>query len=167
MQTPVGALGRGLVAGAIGTGVMTGYQILVARLRAGDQEEAGDDGPPADPWEEAPAPALVAKRVIEGVFRREVSPDRIGLLTNATHWAYGVGWGGLYGLMAGSARGSRPLRDGLAFGAGVWGASYATLVPMGIYEPPWDYPASELALDASYHLAYGLGVAGAWRALGG
>ncbi len=43
------------------------------------------------------------------------------------------------------------------------GFSYATLVPLGIYEPPWKYPPKELAIDLSYHLVYGLGVAGAYR----
>jgi hypothetical protein len=32
----------------------------------------------------------VAKRVIEGVFRREVPAERIGLLTDVTHWAHGT-----------------------------------------------------------------------------
>jgi hypothetical protein len=28
---------------------------------------------------------------------------------------------------------------------------------MGLYEPPWRYPPSQLALDLSYHLVYGAG----------
>lgn len=43
------------------------------------------------------------------------------------------------------------------FGTGVWLVSYLTLVPMGLYQPPWRYPPGELALDLSYHLAYGVG----------
>jgi hypothetical protein len=43
------------------------------------------------------------------------------------------------------------------FGTAVWVASYLTLVPMGIYRAPWRYPPVELALDLSYHLAYGAG----------
>lgn len=167
-MTPIGALTRGLVAGAIGTAIMTGYQMLVAKAReaaADDEPAASDDGPPADPWEEAPAPAQVARRVIEGVFHREVPAERIELLTNVAHWAYGVGWGGLAGLVFGSGGRTRPLRDGLLFGSGVWGASYAGLVPMGIYEPPWEYPPTELGLDFSYHAVYGLGVASAFRLL--
>jgi hypothetical protein len=54
---------------------------------------------------------------------------------------------------------------GLIFGVGVWGLSYAQLVPMGLYEPPWKYPARELAKDVSYHLVYGLGVAGSYEVL--
>jgi hypothetical protein len=54
---------------------------------------------------------------------------------------------------------------GVELGTGVWTASYVELVPLGIYRPPWKYPANELALDLSYHLVYGIAVAGAYAAL--
>jgi hypothetical protein len=44
---------------------------------------------------------------------------------------------------------------GIGYGLGVWSASYAQLVPLGIYEPPWNYPLREVALDLGYHLVYG------------
>ena len=40
-----------------------------------------------------------------------------------------------------------------------------TLVPMGLYEPPWKYSPSELGFDLSYHLAYGAGVGAGYRLL--
>jgi hypothetical protein len=43
--------------------------------------------------------------------------------------------------------------------------SYVELVPMGLYELPWAYPAKDLALDLSYHLVYGAGLAGGYRLL--
>jgi hypothetical protein len=55
--------------------------------------------------------------------------------------------------------------SGVALGAGVWAASYAELVPLGVYEPPWKVPPDELALDLSYHLVYGVAVAGVFAAL--
>lgn len=36
---------------------------------------------------------------------------------------------------------------------------------MGIYEPPWKYPARTLANDLGYHLSYGAGVALAHSAI--
>jgi hypothetical protein len=51
------------------------------------------------------------------------------------------------------------------FGSAVWASSYAELVPMGIYELPWKYKPQELALDLSYHLAYGLATAVAFAGL--
>jgi hypothetical protein len=164
--TPLGALARGLVAGALGTAAMTGHQALVARARSGGGDEGGGRQESGDPWEEAPAPAKVARRLIEGLLHREVPAERIGLLSTATHWTYGTMSGALYGLVEGSKQ-PRPLADGLVFGTAVWVLSYATLVPMGIYDPPTDYPPSELAIDWTYHAVYGAAVAAAYRALPG
>ncbi|HUB99547.1 MAG TPA: hypothetical protein VMS11_06970 [Solirubrobacterales bacterium] len=52
--TPLGAIGRGLAAGFAGTAAMT-----------------------------ASAPAQLARRVIEGVFQKQVPAARIGFLTEA------------------------------------------------------------------------------------
>lgn len=164
--TPLGALLRGFAAGLVGTAAMTAYQELVSwtkRSRAGDSGKT--DSSPND-WHQAPAPAQVGKRLIEGLFQYEVSPDRIPLLTHAMHWAYGIGWGGVYGIVQGTAE-SSPLRHGLVFGTGVWGMSYIELVPMGLYRPPWVYSIQTLATDLSYHLVYGVSVAAAYEVLQG
>src|SRR5438067_11328174 len=65
-------------------------------------------------------------------------------------WGYGTSWGAAYGLIQRTAPGP-PLRRGLLFGTGVWALSYVTLVPVGLYQPPWKYP-SALVLDLSSHL---------------
>lgn len=36
---------------------------------------------------------------------------------------------------------------------------------MRLAPPVWEYPPTEMALDLSYHLVYGLGVAGAYGLL--
>lgn len=161
-MSPLGALAHGLVAGAVGTAAMTAAQEAVSRVRGGGSSSGGDDGAPS--WDEAPAPAVVARRILEGVFGLDVPPERIGVLTNAMHWGYGTAWGSVYGLVQGTAR-VHPLVHGLVFGAGVWGASYAQLVPMGLYAPPWEYGPKTLAPDLGYHAAYGLATAGAYAAL--
>lgn len=162
--TPLSAVSQGALAGLVGTGLMTAWQTLAAKLQnSGDEPEPQSD-PPQDPWEQASAPAKVAKRVGEGVFKREVSADLIPLLTNAMHWGYGIGWATAYAI-ATAARRNSGLRRGAGFGATVWAMSYAQLVPMGLYEPPWKYPPKELALDLSYHLVYGVGVASAFKTI--
>ena len=158
--TPLGALGRGLLAGIAGTAVMTAYQELMAKA---NDSKAGDDAK-APTWEDAPAPAQVARRILKGLFREDVPAEKIPLLTNVVHWAYGTAWGGAYGLVQGTVR-THPLLNGAIFGASVWGLSYAQLVPMGLYQPPWEYPAKTVAKDLSYHLLYGLGVAASFDAL--
>ena len=161
-MTLIEKVARGLVAGVLGTVAMTGWQELAARL----QSSGGQDGQeqPSDPWESAPVPAQVARKIGEGLFGLEVPAERIPLLTNVMHWSYGTGWGAIYGLASGSARRRHALRRGALFGTLVWAMSYAQLVPVGLYAPPWTYPPQELALDLSYHVVYGLG-AGAGLAL--
>ena len=141
---------------------MTAWQELSTKLQSsgedrGSGETAASGVAEPDPWEHASAPAKVGRKILEDVFGYEVPPEKIGLLTNVMHWGYGTSWGALYGLIRGTAA-RRALRSGLLFGTGVWATSYLTLVPVGIYQPPWKYPPKELALDLSYHLAYGAGV---------
>jgi hypothetical protein len=162
-MTPLGAISRGLVAGAIGTAAMDGYQRLAGALRNSDSSSSDESNGPKD-WSKAPAPAQVGRRIIKGVFKRDVSADHIALLTNAVHWAYGISWGALYGILQASIRGNAMAR-GVAFGTGVWGTAYVVLPAMKLYKPMWEYPPKTLVVDLSYHLAYGIGVAGAYRVL--
>ncbi len=168
--TPLGAVARGLVAGAAGTAVMTAVQELSMKLQASDEQEGSEQQAeqqqPSDPWEQASAPAKVARKVARGVFDQDISPDKIGPLTHAMHWGYGTSWGAVFGLLEGTSRG-RPLRRGVLFGAGVWVMSYVQLVPMGLYEPPWKYSPKDVAMELGYHLAYGAGLGTAWGALDG
>lgn len=154
---------KGLIAGAAGTAAMTGHQEVRQRLaRRGAQQEAenakADDSERADPWESAPAPAQVGKRVIEAVLGWRVPPQAIPALAQVMHWSYGTLWGGVYAVVRESSR-RRARLLGPLFGVGVWALSYAQLVPLGIYEPPWTYPAGELADELGYHLTYGTTVA--------
>ena len=145
---------------------MTAWQELAARLESDEAESSSNGGPPADPWESAPAPAKVARKFAQDVLHRDVPPERIGLLTNVMHWGTGTGWGVVYGLLPGRAR-RGPLLQGALFGTLVWASSYAQLVPMGIYELPWKYPPGVLGLDLSYHLVYGVGTGVGHRAIAG
>lgn len=160
LPTPLGAIARGPAARVIGTAAMTLHQKAISRIQSSRSCDrlCGDGDAPQDPWKEAPTPALVGKRVIEGVFHRRVPADRIGALTTFMHWAYGIAWGGVYGTVQGTVR-ANPALLGPSFGAAVWAASYAELVPMGLYDPPWNYPPKTLANDLGYHATYGAGVA--------
>jgi len=149
--TPLGAVGRGLLAGAVGTAAMTAVQTAVAKARG---EEAST------------TPATVAKRVGEGVLHRDVPDDEATTqkLNQAMHWSYGTTWGAVYGLAQGTREAS-VARGGPAFGAFVWGASLLQLPAMKLAPPVWEYPPLELALEVGYHVVYGLGVAAAYAAL--
>jgi hypothetical protein len=143
----------GLAAGVVGTAAMTAVQELLARLK---DDDAGG--------EEEPAPAQAVRKAL-GVAGIEPPRSWTPFLAQGAHWLYGVGWGGVYGLLRRDDGAGNAARAGLGLGTGVWAASYAQLVPLGIYEPPWRYSPAELAEDFSYHAVYGLGVAATYRAL--
>jgi hypothetical protein len=115
-------------------------------------------------WDDAPAPALVGKRLVEGLFATQLPDRRARLVNNVMHWAYGIANGAQYGIVAGSLREPR-IRYGLHFGALVWASDYVTLPAAGLYEPIWKYDVKTLANDLSPHLVYGLATATGMRLL--
>ena len=115
-------------------------------------------------WEEAPAPAHVGKRLVEGLFGIELRPTLVRLVNNAMHWGYGIANGVLYGIVAESLPRPRTLY-GLPFGATVWAGDYVILPAAKLYKPIWEYDAKTLADDLSAHLVYGLATAMALRLL--
>jgi hypothetical protein len=165
-MTPFGIVVVGAVAGVIGTASMD--LVWFARYRRGGGKSsllAWEFSSGLDSWDNAPAPAIVGKRVVEAVTRRNLSAQHAALTNNLVHWTYGVVWGGLYGLLTGLVLG-RNIAWGLPFGVAVWTSSYVTLPLLGLYRPMWKYDFRTLARDLSAHLAYGLGTAATVAILG-
>jgi hypothetical protein len=81
-QTPLGALARGAVAGVVGIAAMDLVQFARYR-RAGvvnDRLPAWELSAGLKDWEQAPAPAQLGRRVVEGVFQRQLPPQRAALV---------------------------------------------------------------------------------------
>jgi Protein of unknown function (DUF1440) len=163
--TPVGAVVRGLVASAVGTLAMD--LLLFARYRRGAgkssfrQWELSADVPG---WDQAPTPAHVGKRLVEGMFQVELPDRRAPLVNNITHWGYGLLGGAQYGLVVGSLRTPRTWY-GVPFGAGVWSTGYVVLPAAKLYKPVWEYDLRTLAKDLGAHLVYGLTTAAVFSGL--
>src|SRR5262249_47498319 len=115
-------------------------------------------------WEQAPAPAHVGKRLVEGLFGIQLQPSRARLVNNMTHWAYGILNGAIYGIVARSRPRGR-VGCGLLLGAAVWVGDYVILPAAGLYKPIWEYDTKTLADDLSAHLVFGLGTAATLRLL--
>jgi hypothetical protein len=116
-------------------------------------------------WEDAPAPALVAKRLLEGALKRELSRRYARLLNNATHWGFGLAAGAGYGLLLGTRRRAPKVRYGPPFGAAVWASGYVVLPLLGVYKPIWKYDLKMLAKDLGAHLVFGTATAATFSIL--
>jgi hypothetical protein len=164
MRSAFGSLVRGVDAGALGTLAMD--TLLYRRYQDGGGTSpfpAWESSEDVEGWEHAPAPALVAKKVIETVTRRPVPAHYARFLNNVMHWGFGLGQGAAYGLLLRSWK-SR-VWYGLPFGAAVWAGGYAILPRLGVYEDIWKYDLETLAKDLSAHLVFGTATAAAFLIL--
>lgn len=164
-MSTLGSAIRGVAASAPGTLAMDAS--LYRRYRHDGGDETFPDWESSEglmSWDNAPAPALVGKRLLEAVLGRDVSPRFARLLNNATHWGFGLAAGAGYGLLLGSRR-KPEVWYGLPFGAAVWASGYVVLPQLGVYEPIWKYDLKTLAKDLSAHLVFGVATAAAFRVL--
>jgi hypothetical protein len=160
----VRSIARGVDASALGTLVMD--TLLYGRYRhvgGGSTFRAWESSEGVEAWEHAPAPALVGKRLLETLTRREVPPRYARLLNNVTHWGFGLAAGAAYGVLMRSRR-SR-VWYGLPFGAAVWAGGYVVLPRLGVYEDLWEYDLATLEKDLSAHLVFGTATAAAFSFL--
>jgi hypothetical protein len=84
--TPLSAVARGLVAGAVGTAAMDTF--LFARYRRHGGESSApewESSTGVTSWDQAPAPAHVGKRLVEGLFDIQLAPNRARLVNNVMH----------------------------------------------------------------------------------
>jgi hypothetical protein len=164
-MTPVAAVTKGLVAGVVGTLAMD-LSLFARYKRGGGQDRFApwETSAGLHDWEQAPAPAHVGKRLVEGLFQRDLPATSARLVNNAAHWGFGLLNSIQYGILAGSL--SRPrVRYGLPFGAAVWASGYVVLPAAKLYQPIWEYDRRTLANDLASHLVYGLGTAATFKAL--
>jgi hypothetical protein len=151
----LGSILRGVAASAVGTLAMDAW------LYREDRRDGGKAGFPAwesseglASWENAPAPAQVAKQLLEAGLGHDLSPRYARVLNNATHWGFGLATGAGYALLLGPRRKPR-LWYGPPFGAAVWASGYVVLPLLGVYEPIWKYDLRTLGKDLSAHLVFG------------
>jgi hypothetical protein len=148
--SPLGALFRGLLAGAAGTAAMTAYQELVQSDSSNAEKPKGDE-------------EQVARRILNGVFETDVPTENIPLLANVAHWLYGTTLGTIYALV--QAGRANPVAHGAPLRSRHLGIVVRGARPDGHLRAPVGVPAKTLATDLSYHLVYGLGVATAYERL--
>ena len=160
---PLVLLGEGLLAGIAGTAAMTAAQTrLIPKLPLpqGPEPRKKPRWPDEPEAKDEPATETTARRIVEGLARRPLTPAQKKRAGNLVHFAFGAAWGGVLAL----ARQRPRLRDGLLFGTVVWMLSDNGLLPLlRIASVPTRYPLGVHAKALFAHLVYGVGTAAALR----
>lgn len=128
------AVGRGLLAGVVGTGAMTVSSTLEMKLRGRAASSA---------------PADAAAKVLGVEPKGEAAKARFATMV---HWAYGTGWGAVRGLVAALGLGG-PVA-GIAHLGMVWGSELVMLPALKVAPALKEWGAKELAVDAFHHSVY-------------
>jgi len=164
-MTPLGAVVRGSLAAAVGTTAMDWLWYRRYRRGGGTARFADwESSAGIADWESAGTPAQIGRRIAEGVLQIELPPESARLVNNVVHWAYGLGWGAVYGIVAGSLREPRAAH-GVLFGTGVFAGDYVVLPLAKLYKPLLEYDPRTVWEDYSAHLVFGVGTAAAFRLL--
>lgn len=139
-----GDVGKGALAGLVGTALMTATSTIEMTLRKRD---------PSD------APIKAAGRVLGVQPRNPEGAKRFGTYV---HWTYGMAWGAVGGLL------HFALDEELATAAhfvAVWGAALTILPKLDVAPPPHEWGWQEIGIDFFHHAVYALGVAASFRLL--
>jgi hypothetical protein len=143
-NTLASSVGKGIVAGFVGTAATTVSSSIEARLR----HRAASS-----------APARGAARVL-GIKEFE-DPIAAARFNDLSHWGYGTGWGVVRGLLA--AAGLSPRAATAAHGVAVWGSAQVTLPALEVAPPIVFWPKEEIAIDVFHHAVYATATGLAYR----
>jgi len=135
VRTVATGIGKGLVAGFVGTAAMTVSSSLEARLR----HRAASS-----------APARATAKVLG--IREFEDPIAEARFNDLSHWGYGTGWGIVRGLLA--TAGLSPKAATAAHGAAVWGSAAVTLPALEVAPPFVFWGRKEVAIDLWHHAVY-------------
>lgn len=141
------AIGRGLLAGLVGTAAMTVSSTLEAKARNRAASTA-----PAD-----------AARAVLGIekFSSDAAEQRFSQLV---HWGYGTGWGVGRGLLRtlGLSRRAASIGHFVL----VYGSEQVLLPRLDVAPPATEWGATEVTIDAWHHVVYVAATAVAFEWLG-
>lgn len=130
------AIGKGLVAGAVGTAAMT----LSSTLEMKGRDREGSS-----------APADAAAKVLGVKPEDDKAKERF---SNGVHWLYGTSWGAVRGLLA--VAGLNGPAGTLAHFALVWGSETQMLPRLEVASPITEWGGTEVAVDVGHHAVYAI-----------
>jgi hypothetical protein len=148
VSTVASSIGKGLVAGFVGTAAMTVSSTVEAKLRH-------------RAFSSTPARA-VAKVLGIKEFEDSIALARFNDLA---HWGTGTSWGVVRGLLA--ATGMSPKAATAAHGAAVYGSALVSLPALEVAPPVVFWRKEEIAIDMFHHAVYATATGLAYRLIDG
>jgi hypothetical protein len=160
--TPLGALGRGLVAGAIGAAALPLFFKLTARVAP--KSQPAFDPPEREQKSEQP-PQTVARRVVEKLMARgPLGQARKETGGQIVQHAFGAAWGGAYGLVRETWPDVPSPLAAAALGLAAYGASSLVILPAFRLAPgPNELTLRHHMYGLVMHLYYAATVWGAYE----
>lgn len=162
--TPLGALARGLLAGAFGSAVQDLFFQVTGKFAPRTPKEVFT--PPEREQLEESETQTIARRFMNDFLQRPISDAGKARGATVVHYAFGAALGGAYGLLRESVPALRRPAGALAFGLGAWVVGDNLVVPalkLGAW--PQAYPLKTHAYAITAHLVFGAAVWGAYEAM--
>jgi hypothetical protein len=141
------AVGRGLVAGLVGTAAMTVSSTIETTLRH-------------CPPDTAPADAM--SKLLGLKFKNQQAKLRF---SNLFHWGYGTGWGAVRGVL--DALDVDDDRAALLHFVALWGSEAVTLPALEVAKPINEQPEADVAMNIFHQAVYIVATSLAYRQLRG
>jgi hypothetical protein len=144
----LGALSRGMVAGAIGTIAMTVSERLEMAVSGREASQV---------------PGQVGAHLLPG--QDPDSSADVARLNAPVHWAHGISMGALRGAL--DMAGVRGPEASIAHFLLLWGGDAALYRALGVADLPWRWDADELASDVLHKGLYAMTTGAVYDALAG
>jgi uncharacterized membrane protein YagU involved in acid resistance len=162
--TPLGALARGLAAGAVGSAVQDLFFKATRRITPPTPQDVFS--PPDPEQRDESALQTVARRFVTCLMRRPLSPEGKAKGGVVVHYAFGAAFGGVYGLLRETVPAMRRPAGVIAFGVGAWVVGDDLILPaFRLAAGPAAYPLKTHAYAIAAHLVFGAAVAAAYEAM--
>ncbi|HUE75532.1 MAG TPA: DUF1440 domain-containing protein, partial [Chloroflexota bacterium] len=166
-DTPLGAVMKGAMAGLAGTVVMTYAMKTVPTLMQSTQAKGTRPARRQSDGESLEPPAQLARKVGSEVLEQPVDAEQAKEIGQGIHWAYGMSWGVLFGIIQGTLWLS-PLKFGVLLGTLVWAVGPNWLVPlMKIGPEPSKQPTEQTVMSWAFHALFGVVTALSFSAMEG
>ncbi len=140
------AVGKGLIAGFVGTAAISAAQIVEMKLTKRKSSNTPSDA---------------AGKVLGIAPTSEENKSKFNTMV---HWFYGIVWGiplGLLGMF-----GIRTVIAGIIHFFGIWIGGMILLPALRVSTPPWKWGAKSIVMDGLLHVVYAVGAGAAYGLIG-